>query len=85
MPMHPFIIACVLVPIIFFVVIAWTGKISLGWSWVFLDRRTHRREFWVVYFVFLAVIAWQMAWNLPYMADWVAAVEAKKKERVSQP
>lgn len=84
MPIHPFIVVCVLIITVFFGVIAWTGKISMGWGWVLLDRRTHPREFWVVFFAFLALTAWQMR-NLPDMLDWVAAANAKKKEMIRQP
>lgn len=84
MPIHPFIIVCVLLFTVFFGVVAWTGRISMGWGWVLLDRRTHPREFWVVFFAFLALVAWQSR-NLPDMIERVATINAKQKQTISQP
>jgi len=84
MPPHSLFIGLALVLFtIFFGVLAWTGRISIG-SRTLLDRRTDPKGFWIVFVAYLALILWGMK-DLPNMLDRVAAANATLKHRSASP
>lgn len=81
---HSLLIGMALVLLtIFFGVLAWTGRISIG-PWTLLDRRTDPKGFWIVFVAYLALIAWSVK-DLPDMLERVAAMNAKLKQRSASP
>ena len=84
--MHPhslFIGLALVLFTIFFGVLAWTGRVSIG-SRTLLDRRADPKGFWIVFVAYLALILWGMK-DLPDMLDRVAAANAKLKQRSTSP